>query len=218
MRYVHGPLIFAMTFMLVGVAPAIAADNPNGASLSAVSIPAPAAQKTPPEDPIESLRSAIKADQAGRYGEALKDINEAKKGISAKHFALYRALLPTTPGPAWKSVDTSDTLSKSIVTREYTANGQTVSISYIIDPTTVKFMSGALIKMVGSMMAGASDEPLAVKGHKASYQEIKLGDIVNHKLTIDVGDVLVTVQSPTISKDTLLKFADLVDYEKLKAD
>jgi hypothetical protein len=202
------------TSMLLAAAEA-ASENP--------AIPAPAApinseqQQTISKDPIEPLNDAIGAYKKGNYNDALSKIDAAKKSVGMKRVEAYQSLLPPIPRGGWSlSDDTPDRFMFSFVQRTYKANGNTVTIKYTFGEDMLNIMKAGANVVVDTMMS-ANKAAFDVKGNKADYRDIKLGDkIISHEVEVHAGKVLVTVVSETIGKDVLVQFADLVDFDKLR--
>jgi len=218
--------VFALVCATVigGSAPVFADDPPHVALPQMASPPSPP-DVAPKEDTvIGPMNHAIEAYQAGKFKEALKLSDDAQSGIRAKHVALYRALLPPAPAGGWTEEDKNDsgaTLGAqlvgglSVVGRDYKGGGHTASIAYVIDSPMITMLSGIMQAITSASGPNGSSEE--IKGYKATYKEQSEDHkAAAHQLTVFAGDVVVMVQSNTLPKETLMQFANIIDYDRLK--
>jgi hypothetical protein len=215
---------------MMGAHPMPPASTPGTQVASAAPMPTPAPLPAPAPTPpfadgvMVSMHNAEAAYQAGMYKNALKFTDQAEGDIRTKHAALYRSLLPPAPAVGWVSQDKNDNNSTlgaalaggmAIVSRDYKGGTHTASISYVVDSPMLTMVSG----MLGAVAAasGPNSEAMEIKGNKALYREQAPSDKGEaHQLMIYAGDVMVMVQSNTLPKNTLVQFANIVDYDKLK--
>lgn len=219
--------IFAAAFVcvvIIAAQPAIASDAPKVTLPSAPALPASTEQPASEDKVVDFMNQSIKAYQDGKFKESLKLSDEAQNGIRDRHAELYRALLPSVPSGGWTLEDKADVSATlgtpivggmSVVARSYKGGGHTATIAYIVDSPMMSLLSNVMQAISSASGPNVSTED--IKGNKATYREQSTERKgANHQLMIFAGDVMVLVQSDTLPKETLLQFANLVDFDKLK--
>jgi len=187
-------------------------------------LPNSAPQEAPKLQPDQYLTQAQDAYKNGELKQSLDLIAKAQTGIRTKRAELYKPLLPPTP-ENWKENDGNDSQltmdasmlgGMSAITRTYTGYGHTISVAYIVDSPMMNFLS-TMMKMV-SALKGPTNSTETVQGNQAMYKEVenKAKGTTSHQLMVFAGDVMVVLQSDTLPKETIMQFADIVPYEKLK--
>ncbi len=167
----------------------------------------------------ERIELAKKKYLEGRYNEAVSELNFVAGLIKQKRAERMKVLLPKPPA-GWKGEDSQSGSAPvflgggvSVSRKYYNDSGSSVEISIVSD---APLLSSLLMMLSNPAFVGAGSTITTVKGEKA-LEEWNAGQ-GSGKLTIAVGNqLIVTVEGSNLaSKKELYKFAELLDFEKIR--
>lgn len=175
-----------------------------------------------PKQIEEIIVRAETSYKQGKFKDALTQLDRAQTEIRQQRVELFRHLLPAAPKD-WALVTSPEEDGKSVgaalmgggstISRSFSSNGHTATVSYITDSPMVTMLSG-LANALGGMVPAKTNQ-ISVNGYNANYEEKSEQGKKKHMLTIFAGDVLVSVESETLDKETLVQFANLINLSKL---
>ena len=155
----------------------------------------------------------------GKFKEAISELEFAAGLIKQKKAEEIKMLLPD-PLSGWKAQEAKSGAAplflgggSSASRKYYNDNGATVEISIISD---APLLSSLLMMLANPNFIGAGNKITMVKGEKAieEWDDVQKSG----KLTIVLGEkVLVIVEGSNLAnKEILYKFAELLNFEKIK--
>ena len=165
-----------------------------------------------------SIDEAAKYYKDGRYSAALESLDYASQLMRQKRADTLETFLPEAL-PGWKGQDvSSESVGPAMLggmfsaQRTYLKDTSRITVSITDSPA---FQS--IMKMFSTLMLSAtgSGRLKRIKGQKANIRYD--ADRREGEITVMVADqCMVTVKGKNVSKDELLSYASVVDYDKLK--
>jgi len=173
------------------------------------------------DDFTDNLETAKSAYAAGKYSEAIQALDYASQLLRQKKGEAVAKLLPPAPS-GWKAEEAeSEAASAAFMggivgaKREYSReSGGRVTIQIQSDSPLLQSLSMAFSNPIMLSSTGAKLE--TIKGQRCA---------VTHKAADKSGDIkaivdnryLVQIDGSEVSREDLVSFAKVIDYEKLAA-
>jgi len=167
----------------------------------------------------ERIDLAKKKYLEGRYNEAISELNFVAGLIKQKRAERLKVLLPKPPA-GWKGEEPQSGAAPvflgggiSVSRTYYNDAGSRVEVSIVSD---APLLSSLLMMLSNPAFVGAGNTITMVKGEKALEEWNPSKG--SGKLTIAVGEqLIVTVEGSNLaSKKDLYRFAELLDFEKIR--
>ncbi len=170
---------------------------------------------------LSIIEEAVKQYQAGDYAGAASNLDYASQLIRQKKSENMKQLLPE-PLPGWTAGD----VAAHAIGSDVLGGGVTVSRDYYKDDASLNLEIGSdspvlqSVQMMvnNSLFAGAGGGKLKIlKEQKAiiKYDETKKsGDVY----VVVADKFMVTIKGNQVSRESLIQFAESVDYEQLSAN
>ncbi|XOF32401.1 MAG: hypothetical protein ACL93V_10160 [Candidatus Electrothrix sp. YB6] len=184
---------------------------------AAACIPAYAAEKK--DDILTTIDEAVRQYKASEYAGAVSNLDYAGQLIRQKKSEQMKNLLPE-PLADWQAKPaTSQALGTAVfgggltVSRDYfTEDGSTLSIELVSDSPVLQSI---MVLLNNPMFAGASGGVVnTIKRQRAmiKYDEKERKGEVN---IVVVSRFIVTVKGYNVDRETLIKYAEAVDFDAL---
>ena len=172
-----------------------------------------------PDDILTTVNEAVKQYTAGDFAGAISNLDYATQLIRQKRSERMKALLPEPPSGWQAKPATSQALGTAVfgggvtVSRDYfTDQGASLSIEMVSDSPVLQ----SIMTMLNNpMFAGAAGGVIKTINRQRAIIKYDEDD---HKGEIDIvvaSRFMVTVKGQGIERDTLLKFAESVDFTAL---
>ena len=198
------------------------------------------------DKPDVLIQRAEAAYKDKRFKDVMIALQMAQDALRRQHMDYYAGLLPQAHGDGWTldEVKPEDTIcfgeqmfgGGAALSRSYSNNGQRVKVTFVTDAPIMSFIV-PLLQGFAPLLANGELAQGTVKGYPSIYFENKENDMQAelpasqqvvvkaspakqppmHILTVLTGDVIVNISSETLGKDFLGQFANIIDYERLKA-
>ena len=161
--------------------------------------------------------------QAGRFKDALAQLDKAQVAIRQQRLEKYKTLLPPAP-QGWQSQDKQDEAASmggamlggmSVVSRIYTANGHELKLYYMIDSPMID-MLGSMIKLAEITPQAGDNSVVRVKGFPGSFKEKLEKDKPTRQLSLLVDGMMIMLESATLPRETFMQFADILPIEQIR--
>ncbi len=167
---------------------------------------------------LNTIREAIKQYEKGDYTAAASNLNYASQLVLQKKSEQMKTILPDAP-PGWEAEEASSQALGS----EVLGGGVTISRSYTRGDASVRLeimadspvLQSVLVMTSSTVFASAGGGKLeTVKGNKAivKYDEDDRGGEIY--IVVDSRFVVV-IKGRHVSRDDMILFANIMDYDKL---
>ena len=184
---------------------------------AAACIPAYAAEEK--DDILTTINEAVRQYRTGDYAGAVSNLDYAGQLIRQKKSEQMKSLLPE-PLADWQAKPaTSQALGTAVfgggltVSRDYfTRDGSTLSVELVSDSPVLQSI---MVLLNNPMFAGASGGVVnTIKRQRAmiKYDEKERKGEIN---IVVVSRFMVTVKGYNVDRETLIKYAEAVDFDAL---
>ncbi|WP_446011627.1 hypothetical protein [Candidatus Electrothrix sp.] len=171
------------------------------------------------DDVLTTIQEAVKQYKLGQFAGAISNLDYATQLIRQKKSDRMKALLPE-PLKDWQAkAATAQALGTAVfgggvtVSREYyTDKGASLSIEIVSDSPVLQSI---LTMLNNPMFAGAAGGRIkTIKGQQAMIKYDK-NERKGEMNIVTANRFMVTVKGHGVEQETLLKFAEAVDYDAL---
>ncbi len=172
-----------------------------------------------PDDVLKTIQEAVKQYKSGEFAGAISNLDYATQLIRQKKSERMKALLPA-PLNGWQAkAATAQALGTAVfgggvtVSRDYyTEKGAFLSIEIVSDSPVLQSIMTMLNNPMFAGVAGGMIK--TIKGQRAIIKYDK-DDRKGEMNIVTANRFMVTVKGHGVEQETLLKFAEAVDFDAL---